>query len=529
MRMKNPAMLVIVITWVSLANSQAAGEQQQGNPRENYASFSKWGLSFEYPAEWHEYPTDRVAMMKDHLARELRPYGRTLVHLAMVVAPDGDPALLVSEYTTPKAMKPSEFVVERNQVYEDAKKAQDVTKVNFVRETTVSTLPSVEEDVERSNGGRGRTYKVINGTTVFEISFIVNNKQDFPEYSEALVHLVSSLKVSTHRVVKDKAYQISIPPGWIRTQSVPQGLDVGFRKQLAKRKDATLHFHHEVMPSPGEPPSDTSDMKRQWYAMVRNRYPDARSIAGKDPNVRGRILINGTYELTDGGKKVRRRYTYFLAGRTAFVVQCSAPPSQWTTVLSDFDTMLASLQPGSSSPKRQTKSDESARAELKRDLPTLLGSLPVEWRCSLSSVVITPTSSEAKRTLEITLSFDRDITEIYKATKLIFDLMKSGKAEAELNSFLNSLPAETQRGASHSHEFVNYVGQVWGYAGGHVVSSCDPPIEQYRVSIIGSDGKKVGSVSISKEDGAAILSGEVTPADTDRVARMYVFGDQNTD
>lgn len=524
MRMKNTVMLVIVITWASLANAQTTGEQQQANPGEKYASFSKWGLSFEYPAEWHEHPTDRVAMMKNYLARELRPYGRVLVHFAMIVGPNDNPALLVSKYTTPKTMKPSEFIVERNQVYEDAKKAGDVTRVNFVRQTSISKLPSVEEDVERSNGGRGRTYKVINGITVFEISFIVTNKQHFSKYSEVLDHLVSSIKVSNQRVVKDKAYQISITPGWIRTESVPQGLDVGFRKQLAKGKYATLYFHHEVMPSSGEPPSDTSDMKRQWYAMVRNRYPDTRSVAGKDPNVRGTILVNGTYELTDGGKKVRRRYTYFLAGRTAFVVQCSAPPPQWQTVLSDFDTMLASLQPNSSSPKAETKSDKSARAELKRDLPTLLGSFPAQWRCSLYSVVITPASSEAKRTLEVGLSFDRsDMSEIYKGTKLLFGMMKLGKTDADLNSFMNSLPAETQRGASRSHEFVNYVGQVWGYAGGYVAVSCDPPVEWYKVSIIGSGGKKIGSVSISRKDGSAILSGEVTAADVERVVGMYVF------
>ena len=524
MRMKNPAMLVILITWVSLANSQTTGEQQQGNPGENYASFSKWGLSFEYPAKWREHPAARVAAMKNYLAQELRPYGRTLSHFTMLVGPNDEPALLVSKYTMPKAMKPSEFIAERNKVYEDAKRAGDVTRVNIVRETTISKLPSVEEDVERSNGARGRTHKVINGLTVFEISFIVNNKQNFSKYSEFLVHLVSSLKVSTLQVVKDKAYQISIAPGWARTKSVPQGLDVGFRKQLAKGKYATLYFHHEVMPSLGEPPSDTSGMKRQWSAMIRNRYPDTRSVAGKDPNVLGTILINGTYELTDGGEKVRRRYTYFLAARTAFVVQCSAPPLQWQTVLSDFDIMLASLQPGSSSPKAKTQSDKSAIAEVKRNLPTLLGSFPTQWRCSLSSVVITPPSSEAERTLEVGLSFNRsDISEIYKGTKLLFGMMKLGKTGADLNSFVNGLPAETQRGASHGNKFVFYVGQVWGYAGGYVAGSCNPPIEWYKISIIGSDGKKIGSVCISRKDGSAILSDEVTVADTERIAGMYVF------
>jgi len=114
----------------------------------------------------------------------------------MIVGPNDEIALLLSKYTTPKAMKPSEFVEERNQVYDDAKRSGDVTKVNHVKEKTIAKLPAVEEDVERSNGGRGRTFKVIDGTTVFEISFIVNKASLFSKYTEVLDRLVSGIKVA---------------------------------------------------------------------------------------------------------------------------------------------------------------------------------------------------------------------------------------------------------------------------------------------------------------------------------------------
>jgi len=326
---------------------------------------------------------------------------------------------------------------------------------------------------------------------------------------------------SAQEILKEKAYQIRVQPGWTRTEHVPQGLDVGFRKKMADGDYATFYFHHEVMPAEaGEPPSDTSYMKRQWDAMLRNQYPDVRSVAGAVPKVSGKILVNGTYELTDDGKKMRRRYTYFLGGRTAFVVQCSAPPPQWQIALSDFDIMLVSLQPGGSSPKAETKSDESAKVEIKRGLPILLESIPAQWTCSVSDVSITPGTPTAKRTLEIGLSFDRsDIGDIYKATKLLFGMMKTGKTDADLKN----IPSTLQSAALRSDEFIEYVGQVWGYAGGYVAASCDPPIERYKVSIIGSSGARIGSISISREDGSAILSGKVTTSDVERVAGMYVF------
>jgi len=331
----------------------------------------------------------------------------------------------------------------------------------------------------------------------------------------AIIAVVSA-EVSADQVVKEKAYQLSLPAGWEQAKQVPQGLDVGFRRSVPEGEYATFYFHHEFMPpEAGDPPADTSEMKRQWDAMVRNQYPDMRPLSAVSPKVDGRILINGIYELTDSGVKVRRRYTYFLSGRTAFVVQCNAPPSQWPTVLNDFDSILASLKPGGSTPKTEIKSDDSAKAELNRNLPTLLASFPSQWACSLSDVYISPT----KRTLEIRLAFNRsDIKDIYKGTKLLFGMIKAGKSDADLNN----IPRELRAPASQSSEFIKYVGQVWGLASGYV-ANCNPPIKQYMVSILDGKRQKIGSVSISREDGSAILTGKVTASEGKRVAGMYVF------
>lgn len=326
--------------------------------------------------------------------------------------------------------------------------------------------------------------------------------------------------LKAQEVVKEGAYELGLPTGWTRARKIPQGFDVGFRKALRDGQEATLFLHCEAMPpEAGEPPSDTSDMERQWDTIVGNQYPDVRSVVGTVPKVGGKILISRTYELTDDGQKVRRRYTYFLAGRTAFAVQCSASPTQWASVLIDFDAMLASLKPGGSSSETQTKSDAWAMADLKQKLSTLLGSFPSRWNCSLSEAAIISSLPEDKRTLEIALSFDRpDIGEIYKATKTVFGMIKAGKSDSDLNS----LPAETLRAASNSAEFVKYVGQVWGMAWGSV-SNCHPAIERYRLPILDSNGRRIGAMSISREDGSAVLTGKITASDAQKVASMYVF------
>jgi len=330
-----------------------------------------------------------------------------------------------------------------------------------------------------------------------------------------------SLVAKAQQVVKEKAYQLLVPAGWEQTKNVPQGVEVGFRKRLPTGEYATCFFHHEVMPAEaGAPPSDTSGMKVQWDSMIRNKYPDMRPVNSEVPQVNGKILINASYDLTDGGEKVRRRYTYFLSDRTAFIVQCSTPPTQWATALGDFDKIVSSLKPGSEKSQIAPKSDQAAVADLKRLLPTLVHSFPSQWACSLNDVGITPNSARAKRTMEIKIAFNRsDAKDIYNATKSLFGMIKQGKTDAELNS---SIPAGLQSAASNSGEFIKYIGQDWGAASGYV-AGCNPVIEYYTVAIVDPGGKRIGSVTVSRDDASAILSGKVTPADGRRIAGMYQF------
>jgi hypothetical protein len=253
--------------------------------------------------------------------------------------------------------------------------------------------------------------------------------------------------------------------------------------------------------------------------MLGKQYPDVRPVDGTVPQVGGKILVNGTYELTDGGEKVHRRYTYFFSGRTAFVVECSAPPTQLAGVLTDCDAMLASLQPGSSPPQAKTTSDETAVAALNQSLPTLIGAFPPQWKGALKDVTITPASSTGERTLEIALAFDRpDIGGIYEATKTVLGVIKAGGSAQDMNK----LPMETQLAAKSSGDFIRYLGEVWGSAWTPVVN-CDPPIQRFKLRVLDANGRPVGSLSISREDGAAILSGKVTASEGQRIAGMYTF------
>lgn len=171
------------------------GNQEESTSSSKHTQFTRWGISFEYPRNWKEHPADRVALMKNYIAAELKPYDRDLIEFTMITGDNDDIALLVSKYNTSKELQPSELVAERNKVYKDAMNAGDVTKINHVKETTVANLPAVEEDVERSNGGRGRTYKIILDKTIFELSFVVSQGRKFDTYLDVLAHIISTLSI----------------------------------------------------------------------------------------------------------------------------------------------------------------------------------------------------------------------------------------------------------------------------------------------------------------------------------------------
>lgn len=165
----------------------------------NYACFERWGIMFEYPQKWKEYSPDRVRLMKDFIAEELEKTPadpkRWLVEFTMIVSSNEEAAVMVSKVMLESTMTVKNLLAERDKVYEDAKTAGDVTKVNQLEQITMANKPAVIEDVERSNGGRGCTIKVLSGKTIIEISLVVHNRNKFLLYEPRFDHIVKTLVI----------------------------------------------------------------------------------------------------------------------------------------------------------------------------------------------------------------------------------------------------------------------------------------------------------------------------------------------
>lgn len=323
-------------------------------------------------------------------------------------------------------------------------------------------------------------------------------------------------------ILEERAFKMVVSAGWKRTDELPQGFDIGFRKRLSDGRQATLFLHHEIMPpEAGEIPSDTSDMQRQWNTMVRNNFPDANPLKTPAVQAPGKIILNKMYDLTDTGVKVKRRYTYFVADRTAFVVQCTAPPGYWEAMVVDFDGMILSLKPRAGATVEKI-SDQAAVSNLKRDLPTLTGSFPTQWVCSIADVkIVRLPSQESKGTLEIRLAWDRlEIEKIYKATKTLFRMMgEDGFTDQDLEKFQD----ETGGSVDESVDFMSYaVAQVWGCAWIYV-ANCELPIDRFKIIILDSKRQNVGSVSISRKDASDILTDKISESDWQTGVRVYEF------
>jgi len=189
--------LCVFSGWCFMLTAVAFGAETENV---KYSKFDKWEVSFEYPAQWKEHPADRVAMMKDYMAAEAKKENLELLEFSMITGENDRVALIITKIRRAENIEIPKLVAERNQVYKDAIAAGDVTKVNYVRETTAGGLPAVEEDVERSNGGRGHTIKVVSGKLILEASFIAEKKEQFdPLCSGPVKHFVETVKLLSNK------------------------------------------------------------------------------------------------------------------------------------------------------------------------------------------------------------------------------------------------------------------------------------------------------------------------------------------
>ena len=126
--------------------------------------------------------------------------------------------------------------------------AGDVTKINHVKQTTVAKLPAIEEDVERSNGGRGRTVKVIFETAIFELSLVVNNGELFSDYSHYLDHIISTFAVTTKSGTSNDAPK---KPGDEEGQSVLDSMPHELLPANTKSENIGIRVRLEPVKDPG--------------------------------------------------------------------------------------------------------------------------------------------------------------------------------------------------------------------------------------------------------------------------------------
>lgn len=177
---------------------EAKTAQSQSSPTiepKATATYQKAGISFQYPSNWHSFPSEAVNGMRTQMTSELRKFNRNLVLLDMFISSDEEVAFFVSQVQADNALSANDILLERRKFYDDAKRTGDVTNINQLEATTANNLPAVVEDVERSNGGRGHTVKMLKGRFIIELSLIVNKKSHYDKHVSEYEQILATLKV----------------------------------------------------------------------------------------------------------------------------------------------------------------------------------------------------------------------------------------------------------------------------------------------------------------------------------------------
>jgi len=194
MRQSLKAAVALVVLGFALFGT-GCGRSQQSAESVTTATYEAAGISFQYPADWRAFPSEAVSQMKTQVADGLQEFGRTLVSLDMYGSPDGAAAFFVSKTQADSTLSADDILAERRRVYDDATAAGDVTSVNELEKTTLNGLPAVIEDVERSNGGRGHTVKLLQGRFIIELSLVVNDKGEYDKHIGEFEHTLATLKL----------------------------------------------------------------------------------------------------------------------------------------------------------------------------------------------------------------------------------------------------------------------------------------------------------------------------------------------
>jgi len=159
-------------------------------------TFSKWGLTFDHPNEWTECNSP---MHVELLVGELLPRG--VVHKKWFVLvnqySETEAYLVILKYNAKRPISPSGFIENQEQLHDDSDyEVKLVPKVNQINKATIAHLPAIQEDIERKKGGKGRTFKIMDGQIVFQISLMVDDASLFSKYAEVLQQILTSSRVT---------------------------------------------------------------------------------------------------------------------------------------------------------------------------------------------------------------------------------------------------------------------------------------------------------------------------------------------
>lgn len=194
---KRLATLYVITLVASVVLSFAFALSPYAPSKPSTYKFDRWGIAFSYPSEFQSITDPYLEQLRKATESQLAGSDRTLEELKVFEVSEDDVSLMVSKIKTDTPLSIAQVLRERQGVYDAAREAGDVTKLNLLRQTTVgSGTKAVIEDAERSDGSRGRSYKIPQGDSMFEVSFVFTNKALFEKYSAKIDSIIASLRMN---------------------------------------------------------------------------------------------------------------------------------------------------------------------------------------------------------------------------------------------------------------------------------------------------------------------------------------------
>jgi hypothetical protein len=175
-----------ILTLVLLLTSTVTASDQ-------YTTFNDGTVKFDYPS-WKPFPGEAVAQMKRQTGAELQKYKRYILDLQMFISPKEEAAFFISKTRADNPPAAQDLFTERQNVHREALKAGYLTKVNTLEILKSSAGSMVVEDVDRNDGQRARTVKIVVSSFIYEVTLAVSQKSNYEKFRPYLDHAVDTFK-----------------------------------------------------------------------------------------------------------------------------------------------------------------------------------------------------------------------------------------------------------------------------------------------------------------------------------------------